>query len=375
MEKPMATFQWDNCFVTGLNMVDEQHRELVKLINRFGDLLMQPDGATQDEVDRVFAELANYSKFHFEEEEAMMRSLHLDERHIKNHCEEHAGFLQDVTRMHATTVNGDREGAGRLLTYLTNWLAYHILGTDQTMALLTSAVQQGKSQHEAYLAADKGRDPATATLLRAMTILFNEVTAGNRALQQLNQTLEVRIAVRTSELVDLNQQLESMALSDVLTGLPNRRHALRCFDQLWQESTKKVSPLACMMIDADGFKSINDTYGHEAGDEVLRQLARCLKNSVRNDDVVCRLGGDEFLILCDHTNLDGAMSVAEKVRREVAALRVPAGAGAWQGSISVGVAERTQALEGFDDLLKLADNAVYLAKKNGRNCVATVQGS
>jgi hemerythrin len=369
----MAAFQWDDCFVTGLETVDEQHRELVKLINRFGDLLMQADGATQNEVDRVFEKLADYAQFHFQEEEAMMRSFNLDGRHVKNHCEEHAGFLQDVTHMHASTVNGDHEGANRLLTYLTNWLAYHILGTDQTMAQLISAVEQGKSQHDAFLAVGKGRDPATATLLRAMTVLVNEVTAGNRALQELNQTLEVRIAIRTSELVDLNQQLESMALSDVLTGLPNRRHALRCFDQLWQEATKNVTPLACMMVDADGFKTINDTYGHEAGDEVLRQLARCLKNSVRNDDVVCRLGGDEFLILCDHTNLAGAMKLAEKLRQEVAALRVPAGTGVWKGSVSIGVAERTESLVVCDELLRLADNGVYEAKRNGRNCVATVQ--
>ncbi len=371
----METFQWNDCFVTGLDTVDGQHRELVKLVNRFGDLLMQPDGATQDELDVVFADLASYARFHFEEEEAMMRAFNLDDRHIKSHCDEHAGFLQDVTRMHAAAANTNREGGSRLLTYLTNWLAYHILGTDQTMAHLVSSVQKGKSQHDAYLTAQKGRDPATATLLQAMTVLFNEVTAGNRALLELNQTLESRIADRTRELVGLNQQLETMALSDVLTGLPNRRHALRCFDQLWQESAKNGTPLACMMIDADGFKVINDTYGHEAGDEVLRQLARCLKNSVRNDDVVCRLGGDEFLILCGLTNLTGAITIAEKLRREVAALRIPAGAGVWQGSVSVGVAERTSVLDTFDDLLKLADDAVYAAKRNGRNCVATVQGS
>lgn len=181
----MAAFQWDECFVTGLDVVDEQHHELVKLMNRFGDLLMQPNGATRDEVDRVFEELAAYSRFHFDEEEAMMRAVGLDSRHVKHHREDHAGFLQDVSRMHATTVNADHEGASRLLTYLTNWLAYHILGTDQTMAVLISAVNQGKSQHDAYLTAQKGRDPATATLLRSMTTLFNQVTAGNRALLEL----------------------------------------------------------------------------------------------------------------------------------------------------------------------------------------------
>jgi hemerythrin len=241
------------------------------------------------------------------------------------------------------------------------------------MALLIAAIRQGKSQHQAYLAAQQGRDPATTMLLRSMTTLFNEVTDSNRALIELNQTLESRIADRTSELLSLNQQLESMALTDVLSGLPNRRHALRCFEQLWQESSHNKTPLACMMIDADGFKAINDNYGHEAGDEVLRQLARCLKNSVRNDDTVCRLGGDEFLILCGQTNLAGAMTSAEKLRQAVAALRVPAGNGVWIGSVSAGVAERTPSLETFEELLKLADNAVYVAKEKGRNCVATVQ--
>jgi hemerythrin len=108
---------------------------------------------------------------------------------------------------------------------------------------------------------------------------------------------------------------------------------------------------------------------------VLRQLARCLKNSVRNDDVVCRLGGDEFLILCDHTTLDGAMTLAEKLRTKwlLCAFR-PAPDFGKAASASVWQSER-QRWELFEDLLKLADDAVYAAKKNGRNCVATVQGS
>ncbi len=130
-----------------------------------------------------------------------------------------------------------------------------------------------------------------------------------------------------------------------------------------------------MMIDADGFKAINDHYGHEAGDEVLRQLARCLRSVARNDDVVCRLGGDEFLILCDDTTLIGATTLAEKLRQEVALLRILAGTGVWHGSVSVGVAERTRSTAGFSDLLKLADDAVYVVKRDGRNGVATVQGS
>jgi hemerythrin len=133
---------------------------------------------------------------------------------------------------------------------------------------------------------------------------------------------------------------------------------------------KKKTPLACMMIDADGFKQVNDNYGHDAGDEVLRQLSRQLRYVVRNDDTVCRLGGDEFLIICPNTPLDGAHLLAEKLCREVALMRVRAGSGEWHGSISVGVAGRTNEMAHFEALIKAADQGVYTAKKNGRSCVA-----
>jgi hemerythrin len=369
----MNAFEWDDCFRTGLDHVDDQHQELVNIMNRFGELLMKPGGRKQDEVERVFAELADYSKFHFKEEAAMMLAAGLDGRHIQHHCAAHNKFLEDVTQMHEARNRADRESARKLLSFLTNWLAYHILGTDQEMARLMRAIKKGKSQRDAYLAEQHGKDPATIMLLRAMTTLFNQVSDQNRTLLELNQSLEARIASRTSELVDMNHQLEDMAMTDVLTGLPNRRHAMKSLAQYWQKSISTGIPLACMMIDADGFKQVNDSYGHEAGDEVLRQLARCLRNSVRNDDVVCRLGGDEFLIICDHTTLAGAMTTAEKLRREVSEMVVPVGSGGWKGSVSVGVAERTQSMQALDELLKLADDSVYSAKRRGRNCVESMQ--
>jgi hemerythrin len=126
-----------------------------------------------------------------------------------------------------------------------------------------------------------------------------------------------------------------------------------------------------MMVDADGFKQINDLYGHDAGDEVLRQAARNMRYAVRTDDIVCRLGGDEFFIICPRTPLDGALQLAEKMRAAIAALRIPAGSGEWRGSISVGVAQRLAGMWNIEDLVKAADQGVYAAKGRGRNCVAT----
>ena len=237
------------------------------------------------------------------------------------------------------------------------------------------AIAAGVPAHEAYIAFHKDRDPATALLLQAMNRLIEQVSERSRALFELNQTLEARVSERTQALSDMNEQLESMALTDVLTGLPNRRHAMRILDIEWKKAAAAGSALSCMMIDADGFKKINDTCGHDAGDTVLRTLARCMVEAVRNDDVVCRLGGDEFLIVCMHTHLEGALTSAEKVREEVSALRVHAGGGEWVGSVSIGVAHVTPALQslGVDAWLKAADEGVDKAKRNGRNCVATIQ--
>ncbi|MCF8169071.1 MAG: GGDEF domain-containing protein [Rhodoferax sp.] len=368
----MQSFEWAPCFVTGLATVDEQHHRLVDVINQFGEMLMQAHGSSAAEIEAVFSELAQYAKVHFSDEEAQMEQANLDLRHIAHHKQEHIQFLQDVTRMHAGLTSGRREEATALLNFLTNWLAYHILGSDQLMAWLTRASAEGRSQEEAYRSYEAGKDPATATLLRAVNRLFTQVSERNRELFELNQTLETKVIERTVALSEANHRLENLAMTDVLTGLPNRRHALMAFDLEWQRSMSAGTPLACMMIDADGFKTINDSFGHDAGDEVLRQLSRCLRDAVRNDDMVCRLGGDEFFIICANTPLEGAMLTAEKVRQKVDRLRVTAGAGVWKGSISVGVAVRTKTMQNADQLLKAADEGVYTAKRHGRNCVTTV---
>lgn len=123
------------------------------------------------------------------------------------------------------------------------------------------------------------------------------------------------------------------------------------------------------MIDADNFKTINDSYGHDAGDVVLQRLAKELQHVVRTDDIVCRLGGDEFFIVCPNTNLEGALHLGEQARSNVVALKVKAGKGFWYGSVSIGAACINAEMQNIDVLIKEADEAVYEAKNDGRNCV------
>lgn len=123
------------------------------------------------------------------------------------------------------------------------------------------------------------------------------------------------------------------------------------------------------MVDADHFKEVNDTFGHDAGDDVLRELSKALAHTVRSDDIVCRLGGDEFLIICANTDQEGGMHIAELARATVSVLRVPTGDAAWPGSISAGVAARSAEMGNHEALIKRADEGVYAAKRDGRNCV------
>ena len=366
----MQAFQWTHCFATGLADVDEQHQRLVDVINRFGDLIMREEGATAAELEVVFAELAQYAGFHFAEEEGLMAASGLAPQYIESHRQTHLQFMDEVALLYAG-ISADNRGAAKgLLEFLTNWLAYHILGSDQYMARQIALITSGGDLNAAAQPDAPAQDPAKDALLSALNGLFQQVSERNHALVQLNKTLEARVAERTQALMDANQQLDDIANTDVLTHLPNRRHAMRSFQRAWVDAINSNAALACMMIDADGFKQINDTYGHDAGDGVLRALSKQMRNAVRTDDLVCRLGGDEFLIICTDTPMDGALQLAEKIRSEVAALRVRAGSGEWRGSISVGVAVRTAAMASMEDLLKAADLGVYAAKRKGRNCVA-----
>ena len=367
----MESFHWDKHFETGLENVDQQHHALVDLINRFGELLTQSefDGVAADEVELVFQRLAAYAQYHFREEENLMQQVEVDSRHVAEHVKAHADFMQEVAYMHHNVVER-YETVENLLKFLIYWLAFHILGTDLSMAKQIAAIQAGQKPADAYVAENAMKEGPTEPLLAALNGLFHQVSERNRELLELNRTLEAKVEQRTRSLSKANHLLEQIAHTDVLTGLPNRRHAMARLAQAWSESATQASALACMMIDADGFKRINDLHGHDAGDEVLRQLAKQLRYAVRTDDVVCRLGGDEFLIICPGTSLDGAMHVAEAMRQEVAKMQVAVrGCGEWHGSISVGVAVRTAAMQISEDLIKAADEGVYLAKRNGRNRV------
>ncbi|HRM69783.1 MAG TPA: diguanylate cyclase [Thauera phenylacetica] len=176
-----------------------------------------------------------------------------------------------------------------------------------------------------------------------------------------------------AELSISNRRLQEAALTDPLTGLPNRRQAIEAMQAEWATATRHSRAFSVMIVDLDGFKAINDTHGHDVGDMALRQAAETLRGALRTQDLICRTGGDEFLVLCPDTDLRAAMLVAERLRVAVEARPVETGGPRIFLTASLGVAMRVPDMDNVDALIKCADDGVYRAKQRGRNCLSALQ--
>ena len=365
----MNSFQWDSCYETGIDEVDEQHQFLVDIINRYGALVAENNISIQ-EIRAILFELSRYSEFHFCEEEALMRKRGIYPQHLERHIKIHRAFMTEIISMQAFVSEDNKHASELLLNFLIHWLAYHILGIDKNMSRQLAKIEKGIDPKIAFEEEEKAQDSSTEPLLAALNGLFEQVSERNKALLELNQRLEDMVEERTKQLVTANKQLEELSLTDSLTQLPNRRFAMRHLHQLWQISVNKDEPLVAIMIDVDHFKDVNDGAGHDAGDLVLQEIATLLKHHFRNDDLVCRLGSDEFFVICPNTDQEGGVYVARQAQQSISELQLDLGKAFWRGSISVGVAQRNEKMETYHDLIKDADNAVYKSKSEGRNCVS-----
>jgi diguanylate cyclase (GGDEF)-like protein len=169
----------------------------------------------------------------------------------------------------------------------------------------------------------------------------------------------------------LYRQALQTAYTDPLTGVRNRGALLGSFQREWEFAKRHHSALSVVMIDIDHFKQVNDTYGHDRGDEVLRQVALCVKDTVRASDIVFRFGGEEFVALLGHTEAEGAWQLAERIRStlENTTICSTGGGSCLRVTASLGVATLAEGDENKEMLLKRADLALYQAKNLGRNRV------
>ncbi|HWH86028.1 MAG TPA: diguanylate cyclase [Pseudomonas sp.] len=207
-----------------------------------------------------------------------------------------------------------------------------------------------------------------AQLGQSIDAMTRSLLGKERELQQANASLEATVAQRTAALTQANAELLSLATHDGLTGVYNRRR----FDEKISEysllSRRTGRPFALLLIDADHFKRINDTYGHAVGDDVLQQLAKLIQSSVRTTDFVARYGGEEFAVLLPEVaHPDTPEVVAEKIRAAVATADFP---GVGNVTVSIGLGLADPADNTHTALIKRADQQLYQAKAAGRNQVA-----
>jgi diguanylate cyclase (GGDEF)-like protein len=183
---------------------------------------------------------------------------------------------------------------------------------------------------------------------------------------------QVGLAVQNAR---LHEQTVALSITDPLTGVPNRRHL---FEQLQAEiarASRFSTPLSILMIDIDHFKHLNDTAGHSAGDEVLREVCNRLKANLRRVDLLARYGGEEFVVLLPQIGAEEALEVGEKLRKSVADAPLQHGATQPDGKVTISVGVATMPLHATEQtkLVDSADSALYASKRGGRNTATMFQ--
>ncbi len=249
--------------------------------------------------------------------------------------------------------------AGALLAGALAWMAARRVSLDlYTVAQATARVERAEVDASIPILGSSREVMTLSTSLHRMTT----------RLLRVNEEMEAQVRQRTRQLEEANRELDLQVRHDPLTGVLNRRGFQSQCDLALALARRGQRPLALLMVDADHFKRVNDTYGHDVGDEVLKFLATAITERLRSSDVVARMGGEEFVALLPDTDVEAARTVAQSLIDHVAAHRH---AKAGQVTISVGLAALGGEADDAESLLRRADEALYEAKHQGRNRVVT----
>ena len=215
----------------------------------------------------------------------------------------------------------------------------------------------------------------TATKVKALEQGASDYLTKPCSPEELLARVKVHLKIKALQdnLKEKNQLLEKLAQTDPLTELHNRRHMMATLEAEFDRSSRVGSPFALLMIDLDNFKQVNDTYGHQLGDKVLQSTAWEIQAALRQYDTAARFGGEEFALLLPETSLKGANLVAERLRRNIHNIEFTGPLSKLRISVSIGVAVMPhEKIATISDLIRLADDALYAAKRSGRNRVESV---
>ena len=469
-------FPWNDNFKTGIASIDEQHHRLVDLINMLANhLAHQSDIHT---LNGIYSELHEYADYHFRSEEAVWAQYLQADELENDHKKVHHSFIEALLGFQ---LGGNARPLDQvvadLLSFLTQWLAYHILDNDMHMAKIVCCMQSGLSQEQAKIQAMQEMSGATKVLIETILGMYDSLSS--RTLHLMKEIIErqraeakLRLAANVFEntldmvcitdgqanIVDINpvfcqncalsreellgknlntlksgfedrdfasavwetvnvkghwcgeiknrkpsgeletewltlssikdeqgvitnyvgvfsnvsqlfqrqHQLEHLANHDALTGLPNRFLLNDRLELAIAHAERTGEIVAVCYLDLDGFKPVNDNFGHAVGDRLLCEIAKRFKNIVRGNDTVARVGGDEFVIvLREVKSLDECKEILDRLL-EAVGQPVQIGNEIAIVSASMGLAFFPRDASDSDSLLKLADQAMYSAKGSGK---------
>ncbi|NOQ16053.1 MAG: bacteriohemerythrin, partial [Methyloprofundus sp.] len=477
MNDLIDVFPWNKNFDTGIAEIDEQHKVLVKLINQLATHL--GNESDLDSLDKTFAELADYAVYHFQSEERIWERYFPSDSSLKSHKETHASFVKLVLELKAEEAYKPiNEVIEDLLSFLTHWLAHHILDNDMRMSKVVAAIRSGFSLQSAEQKADKEMSGVMGVVLDTTLSMYDHlcartldlkreinerskvekqlrlassvfentldgicITDTNNLIVSINPAFQQITGYSAAEVIGKNpsmlssgkqgpgfyadmwqtistngywqgeiwnrrkqgevypelltilpivddsrvithyiglfrdisyskkqqEKLELMAHYDVLTQLPNRILLADRFSRAVAHSKRSKTQLAVCFLDLDDFKPVNDTYGHEMGDQLLIEVATRIKASIRDEDTVSRHGGDEYVLLIG--DLDSFTQCAVMLDRIIHSLAQPYIIDQQEITIgaSIGVSLASIDDTDLDTLMRQADQAMYQAKLAGRN--------
>ncbi len=279
--------------------------------------------------------------------------------------------------------------SGQYLEMVTRWgdgpLGESIFSMEDCWALRRGQVHEIAEPQTGLLCRHFVEQPATGYLCVPLTVqgetlgVFCLVGAPTKRSQ--HQVSQMQLAVTVSEAIKLSlsnlklrEELRAEAIHDPLTGLFNRRYLEETLPRELHRARRAHAPLCVAMLDLDDFKRFNDTYGHDAGDSLLRELGRLLLGKLRKSDISCRYGGEEFVLVLPDSSLADAKQRIEQIRSQIKELRIPHGDQVLSAlTVSAGVAQADDHTANPGELLRAADTALYAAKNAGRDRVVVYQ--
>jgi diguanylate cyclase (GGDEF)-like protein/hemerythrin-like metal-binding protein/PAS domain S-box-containing protein len=468
---------WSDNFCTGISSIDEQHRKLIDLINQLANSLETP--IAMGGLDTIFTQLLEYADYHFSTEEALWSQYFHEDDLAKNHKTSHQRFFDTIQNLKSEANSKPfNQAPTKIISFLTHWLAYHILKDDMYMAHLVLAIQSGLSKEEAKLIVKEEMSDAMQTLIETILSLYDKLTSRTLLLMnEINKRQEAdaklllaanvfkntldKICITDSDcnILDVNPEfcasyhlnyvnvigenlktlkpalveqefpfdlwetvrnkgcwageirnrnnngesesewltlssikdnqgqithyvgvfsnvgplferqfnLETLANYDALTGLPNRVLLKDRLEQAIANSNRSHEKFVVLYLDLDGFKPVNDNFGHAGGDEVLCETANRFKVLVRSNDTVARVGGDVFVIILGHIkSLKDCKEILNRLLLDISK-PIQIGNKVTHVTTSIGVAFYPNNGHDFESLLTAADHAMYVAKKSGKS--------